>query len=71
MYETKVPHLDECLVNMNEQNSRFLELVSTVLYFDNLPQQEVIEKIQTVKAKQNYSAAEIDEAYKYIESLKK
>lgn len=71
MYETKVPHLDECLVNMNEQNSRFLELVSTVLYFDNLPQQEVIEKIQTVKAKQKYSAAEIDEAYKYIESLKK
>lgn len=70
MYETKVPHLDECLVNMNEQNSRFLELVSTVLYFDNLPQQEVIEKVQTVKAKQNYSESEITEAYQYIESLK-
>lgn len=71
LYETKMPHLDECLVNMNEQNSRFLELVSTVLYFDNLPRQEVIEKINKVKAKQKYTEEEIDQAYQYITSLEK
>ncbi|GIN86460.1 hypothetical protein J6TS2_28460 [Heyndrickxia sporothermodurans] len=71
LYETKMPHLDECLVNMNEQNSRFLELVSTVLYFDNLPRQEVIEKINKVKAKQKYTEEEIDQAYQYIASLEK
>lgn len=71
MYETKMPHLDECLVDMNEQNARFLELVSTVLYFDHLPRNEVIEKINKVKAKQKYSEEEIDQAYQYIDSLKK
>ncbi|MGE8204959.1 YwgA family protein [Heyndrickxia sp. NPDC080065] len=71
LYETKMPHLDEILTNMNEQNARFLELVSTVLYFDNLPREEVIEKINTVKAKQKYSEEEIDQAYQYIDSLKK
>ncbi|MCM3239833.1 YwgA family protein [Heyndrickxia oleronia] len=71
MYETKMPYLDECLENMNDQNARFLELVSTVLYFDNLSRTEVIEKIHKVKAKQNYTEDEIDQAYQYIDSLKK
>jgi uncharacterized protein len=71
LYETEIPYLDECLTNMNEQNSRYLELVSTVLYFDNLPKKEVVEKINMLKAKQRYTEEEIDQAYEYIETLKK
>jgi len=65
-----IPQLQECLADMNEQSSRFLELVSTVLYFEELPKEEVIEKISELKRKQNYSLEEIDDAYEYIETLK-
>lgn len=70
LHETDMPYLQECLTNMNEQNARFLELVSTVLYFDNLPKEEVKEKVFTLKSKQRYTDEEIEEAYSYIESLK-
>ncbi|RSD27181.1 YwgA family protein [Mesobacillus subterraneus] len=66
----EMPCLGDCLTDINEQNARFLELVSTVLYFDNLPEAEVREKIQTVKKSQKYTDEEIDEAYAYIASLK-
>ncbi|MEH7374180.1 MULTISPECIES: YwgA family protein [Bacillaceae] len=68
--EVEMPFLQDCLVDMNEQNARFLELVSTVLYFDNLPKEEVMNKVFSLKASQRYTEAEIDEAYQYIESLK-
>lgn len=65
-----MPYLPDCLADMNEQNARFLELVSTVLYFDNLAREEVQEKIFTLKSKQRYTVEEVDAAYQYIESLK-
>ncbi|WP_394239383.1 YwgA family protein [Niallia oryzisoli] len=65
-----IPHLQECLTDMNNQNARFLELVSTVLYFDNLPKEEVQEKIFTLKSKQRYTTEEVDSAYEYIAMLK-
>lgn len=68
--EVEMPALEACLQDMNEQNARFLELVSTVLYFDTLEKEEVTEKIFTLKSKQKYTLEEIDEAYKYIEQLK-
>ncbi|MEH7251493.1 YwgA family protein [Neobacillus niacini] len=68
--EVKMPFLEHCLCDMNEQNARFLELVSTVLYFDNLPKEEVINKVFTLKGSQKYTVEEIDLAYAYIESLK-
>ncbi|MBS4175376.1 YwgA family protein [Bacillus sp. FJAT-49736] len=71
LYETEMPCLKECLTSMNEQNSRYLELVSTVLYFDNLSKEEVVEKINKVKAKQRYTEEEINQAFDYIEELKK
>jgi uncharacterized protein len=71
MYKTEMPHLSDCLTDMNEKPSRFLELVSTVLYFDNLPKDEVKEKVFTLKSKQKYTEEEIEEAYGYIESLQK
>lgn len=69
MQEVDMPMLEECLLDMNEQNARFLELVSTVLFFDTLEKDEVIEKIFTLKSKQKYTLEEIDEAYAYIEQL--
>ncbi|MEI5909039.1 YwgA family protein [Bacillus spongiae] len=70
-YEQDMPKIDRCFNNMNERPSRFLELVSTVLYFDELGKEEVIEKVFTLKSKQNYTLEEIDEAYDYIQSLNK
>ncbi|KAB7670620.1 YwgA family protein [Bacillus sp. B1-b2] len=68
--DVEMPSLSPCLEDMNEQSSRFLELVSTVLFFDSLPKEEVVEKVFTLKAKQKYSSEEIDSAYDYIERLK-
>lgn len=69
--EVDMPYLEDCLTDMNEQSARFLELVSTILYFDNLQREEVIEKVFTLKEKQKYTLEEIEEAYKYIEQLQK
>ncbi|AIE61601.1 YwgA family protein [Bacillus methanolicus] len=68
--EIDMPYLADCLTDMNSQSARFLELVSTVLYFDNLTKEEVREKIYTLKSKQRYTEDEIEEAYLYIEKLK-
>ncbi|MDQ1000142.1 uncharacterized protein YwgA [Neobacillus niacini] len=68
--EVEMPFLQDCLEDMNEQNARFLELVSTVLYFDNLSKEEVSEKVFTLKSSQRYTKEEIDQAYAYIEALK-
>lgn len=68
--EVDMPCLQPCLTDMNHQNARFLELVSTVLYFDTLSKEDVCEKIFTLKSKQLYTEEEIDQAYEYIESLK-
>jgi uncharacterized protein len=68
--EVEMPFLEDCLEDMNEQNARFLELVSTVLYFDNLSKAEVTEKVFTLKSSQRYTEEEIDQAYAYIQALK-
>jgi uncharacterized protein len=67
--EIEMPYLQDCLLDMNEQNARFLELVSTVLFFENLEIDEVKEKIFTLKSKQKYTEDEISEAYSYIQLL--
>lgn len=69
-YDLEMPHLNECMTKMNEQSSRFLELVSTVLFFENLPKEEVQEKVFTLKSKQRYTEDEVNEAYEYIDSLR-
>ncbi|MGG5255236.1 YwgA family protein [Neobacillus sp. SM06] len=68
--QVDMPLLKDCLLDMNGQNARFLELVSTVLYFDNLPKEEVVDKVHTLKSSQRYTEEEIDEAYQYIAALK-
>jgi uncharacterized protein YwgA len=68
--EIEMPCLPDCLLDMNEQNARFLELVSTVLYFEGLSRDEVEEKVFTLKSKQKYTVEEVTEAYGYIDLLK-
>jgi uncharacterized protein len=70
-YNLDMPDLNDLIHKMNEQSSRFLELVSTVLYFDDLSKEEVKEKVLTLKKKQNYSEEEIEEAYHYIHTISK
>lgn len=69
-YDIDMPHLEECLQDMNDKNSRFLELVSTILYFENLSREEVTGKIFSLKSKQRYTQEEIEEAYAYIGQLR-
>jgi uncharacterized protein len=70
MSGVEMPNLEDCFMDMNGQNARFLELVSTVLYFDNLERPEVAEKVFTLKSKQRYTEEEIEQAYSYILALK-
>ncbi|MBS4190042.1 YwgA family protein [Bacillus sp. FJAT-49705] len=68
--QVSMPKLQDCMSDMNSQNARFLELVSTILYFDNLPKEDVQEKVFTLKSKQRYTEEEVGTAYQYIKSLK-
>lgn len=67
--EEASPALFACINLMKEKSSRFLELVSTLLYFEHLPKEEQVEKLHVVKGKLNFSGAEIDEAYIFVMDL--
>ena len=67
--EQEKNQLSACVKGLNNQNARFLELVSTIFYFDHLAKDEIIQKIQELKAKQHYTAEEIEEAFNYAEQL--
>lgn len=54
---------------MQQKSSRFLELVSTLLYFDDYEKGEQIEKVQIVKNKLNFSTDEMEEAFQFIDQL--
>lgn len=69
-YELEMPPLKDCMEDLNSQSARFLELVSTVLFFDTLEKEEVKEKVFTLKSKQKYTEEEIEQAYAYIESIR-
>ncbi|SDO62233.1 YwgA family protein [Alkalicoccus daliensis] len=60
----------ELLRALNEKSSKFLELVSTILYFDALTKEEVKTKVFKLKAKQNYTEEDIEEAYTFLEKLR-
>ena len=68
-FASHLPGLEEKVNLLNEQSSRFLELVATIMYFDELPKSEVAEKIHKVKSKQNYSEEEIEQAWDFIHLL--
>lgn len=66
----ELPPIEDKVVKMKEKSSRFLELVSTILYFDDLPKDEITQKVQTVKKKSNYTESDIEEAWKFISELR-
>ena len=70
--QTKVEmdHLALPLKKLNTSTARFLELVSTILFFEKLPRSEVEEKVFTLKAKSNYTSDEVEEAYRFILELR-
>lgn len=69
-FDVHLSGLRDCVETMNRKSARFLELVSTVLYFEHLGEAEIKQKIAVVKEKQHYSDEEVDEAFQFIDSLK-
>jgi uncharacterized protein YwgA len=70
LYPTELDALEPFVRLLNQESSRFLELVSTMLYFENLDQEALIEKVKKVKSKQNYTDEELDKAFAFIRQLK-
>ncbi|MBB5174128.1 YwgA family protein [Texcoconibacillus texcoconensis] len=64
------PKHQELIETLNEQSAKFLELVSTVLYFEELSKAEVKEKVFTLKRKQNYTDEDVERAYDFIEEIR-
>jgi len=54
---------------MQVKSSRFLELVSTLLYFDHLTKNEQIEKVHIVKNKLKFTEVEMADAFNFIRKL--
>ncbi|MFF3101040.1 YwgA family protein [Viridibacillus arvi] len=61
--------LPEVITMMNDRSARFLELVSTLLYFDELTKEEQIEKVHVVKGKLNFTEEELRDAFEFIAQL--
>lgn len=68
--EEEEKNLATIIGEMNNRSSRFLELVSTLLYFDDFKKDEQIVKLKSVKAKLNFTTIEIEEAFTFINQLK-
>ncbi|MBE1555759.1 YwgA family protein [Sporosarcina limicola] len=70
---TNTPHdlLTTCIDLLNVKSSRFLELVSTLLYFDHLETDEQIAKVHIVKNKLNFTEDEMTAAFGFIDELPK
>src|SRR5690606_20039687 len=62
-FDVDFPALKDCVQLMNKENARFLELVSTILYFDTFARDEIIRKVEAVKAKQQYTEREFQHAF--------
>ncbi|GAB4074841.1 YwgA family protein [Barrientosiimonas marina] len=69
-FPASMPDMAEPIAQLKQQSSRFLELVSTILYFEGLPADEVAGKVHAVKPKQNYTNDEINEAFRFIREIR-
>lgn len=68
-FSLDMPDITDKVEQLQQKSSRFLELVSTMLYFDDLPRHQVPDKIHNVKPKQHYTNTEITEAWQLIDAL--
>ncbi|ASN04024.1 YwgA family protein [Virgibacillus necropolis] len=69
-FTLNMPEIEGKVELLKNRSSRFLELVSTMLYFDNQSRDEIVEKVHTVKPKQNFTEDEVKEAWEFIDDLK-
>lgn len=67
--EEETAGLQDFIVKMQVKSSRFLELVSTLLYFDHLEKIEQIKKVRIVKNKLDFTEKEMNDAFNFIEQL--
>ncbi|MGP4072363.1 YwgA family protein [Piscibacillus sp. B03] len=65
----QAPNMSDLIEKMNAKSSKFLELVSTMLFFDTFPKEEVEQKVLTVKSKQNYTDEDLQEAWAFIDEM--
>lgn len=68
-FEVNIPEIEDRISVLQNCSARFLELVSTVLYFSYLPREEIIDKVHTVKPKLKYTDEEMNEAFQFIDEL--
>ncbi|GIO25291.1 YwgA family protein [Oceanobacillus sp. J11TS1] len=68
-FEVNMPEMEDRISALQACSARFLELVSTVLYFAYLSKEEIIEKVHTVKPKLKYTKEEMDQAFRFIEEI--
>lgn len=56
---------------LNGQNARFLELVATVIYFnqEGYSREEICEKVKIVKSEKNYTDDEIDSVFDFLKRI--
>lgn len=64
-----IPEIEDRISVLQDCSARFLELVSTVLYFSYLPREEIIDKVHKVKPKLKYTDEEMNEAFQFIDEL--
>lgn len=60
----------EVIHRLNRENSRFLELVATIMYFKEekkYEKEDIIRKIKIVKSDKNYTDEEIKRAFDFLE----
>lgn len=67
--EQEANGLQDFIQKMQVKSSRFLELVSTLLYFDHLEKVDQIEKVHIVKNKLNFTETEMNAAFDFISQL--
>lgn len=69
-FEVNMPDIEDGINLLQDCSARFLELVSTVLYFSYLSREEIIDKVHTVKPKLKYTDEEMDEAFRFVDVLR-
>jgi len=68
-FEVNMPDIKNQINLLQECSARFLELVSTMLYFSYLSKEEIIDKVHTVKSKLKYTDEEMTEAFRFMDEL--
>lgn len=65
-FSLDMPDISDKVEMLKSKSARFLELVSTLLYFEDYSSEEQVEKLHKVKPKQKFTAEEIAEAQAFI-----